>query len=77
MERFWRPALINSVLPVILVYALAMFVFATDEADVTTRLEIIVTLFLALTGEALAHVAAVIAASGGSKGGSMWRPKRA
>lgn len=29
IERFWRPALINSVLPVILVFFLAMFIFFT------------------------------------------------
>lgn len=53
IERFWRPALINSVLPVCLVFLLGMFVFCTEETELATRLEIVVTLFLALTGEAL------------------------
>lgn len=36
MERFWRPALINSVLPVILVFCLATFVFFTGAAAAGT-----------------------------------------
>lgn len=31
VERFWRPALINSVLPVVLVFCLAVFVFFTGR----------------------------------------------
>ena len=97
MERFWRPALINSVLPVVLVFCLAVFVFFTggqqlcvclvcpaagglkpvaadyrsdatrrhmltcadrcchrwapaEPTELATRLEMIVALFLALTG---------------------------
>ncbi|PRW60468.1 ligand-gated ion channel [Chlorella sorokiniana] len=49
VERFWRPALINSVLPVVLVFCLAVFVFFTEPTELATRLEMIVALFLALT----------------------------
>ena len=52
VKRFWRPALINAVLPVILVFFLGMLIFFTDEGDLSIRLEVIVALFLALTGEA-------------------------
>ena len=52
VQRFWRPALINAVLPVVLVFFLGMLVFFTDENDLSTRLEVVVALFLALTGEA-------------------------
>ena len=31
VQRFWKPSLINAVLPVVLVYALGMFVFFTGE----------------------------------------------
>ncbi|KAI3429737.1 hypothetical protein D9Q98_010052 [Chlorella vulgaris] len=49
VERFWRSSLINAVLPVVLVFTLGMIVFFTDERSLETRLEIVVTLFLALT----------------------------
>ncbi|KAL4422476.1 hypothetical protein ABPG75_008673 [Micractinium tetrahymenae] len=49
IERFWKPSLINSVLPVVLVFLLGMFIFVCEEDDLTTRIEIVVTLFLALT----------------------------
>ena len=52
VKRFWRPALINAVLPVILVFFLGMLIFFTDEGDLSIRLEVIVALFLALTGGA-------------------------
>ncbi|PSC74223.1 senescence-specific cysteine protease SAG39-like isoform A [Micractinium conductrix] len=49
VQRFWKPSLINNVLPVILVFFLALLIFACEESELATRLEIVVTLFLALT----------------------------
>lgn len=49
VERFWKPSLINAVLPVVLVFTLGLMTFFTSESSLDTRLEIVVTLFLALT----------------------------
>ncbi|KAL4419295.1 hypothetical protein ABPG77_001627 [Micractinium sp. CCAP 211/92] len=49
IERFWKPSLVNTVLPVVLVFMLGMFLFFTDESHLDTRLEGVIALFLALT----------------------------
>ncbi len=47
-----KSSLINSVLPVVLIFLLGMFVFFIGERELASRLEVIVALFLALTGGA-------------------------
>ncbi|KAL4436069.1 hypothetical protein ABPG77_005517 [Micractinium sp. CCAP 211/92] len=49
IDRFWKSSLINSVLPVVLIFLLGMFVFFIGERELASRLEVIVALFLALT----------------------------
>lgn len=49
IERFWKPSLVNTVLPVVLVFMLGMFLFFTDESHLDVRLEGVIALFLALT----------------------------
>ncbi|KAL4440540.1 hypothetical protein ABPG75_003541 [Micractinium tetrahymenae] len=49
IERFWKPSLVNTVLPVVLVFMLGMFLFFTDESQLDIRLEGVIALFLALT----------------------------
>lgn len=55
-----KPSLINSVLPVVLIFLLGMFVFCIGERELASRLEVIVALFLALTGVPVPAAAAVV-----------------
>ncbi|PRW57913.1 ligand-gated ion channel [Chlorella sorokiniana] len=49
VERFWKPSLINVVLPILLVFMLGMAVFVIDKSRLDIRLEVVVALFLSLT----------------------------
>ena len=46
VQRFWRPALINAVLPVILVFFLGMLIFITGRALQHCRVPVCATLLV-------------------------------